>query len=151
MPVVHHDHDAIERARLLPLIYIAGPFRGSTPLDVRRNVEAARDLGLLVAQAGGYPIIPHTMTAEFDQQLHDQFWLDGTLAMLMRCDAIVLLANWERSTGARMELAWMQEQRRPWMVYADTEGAIREDRLRAFIAAIARTVAAARGGNPAVA
>lgn len=87
----------------LPLIYIAGPFRGATPLDVRRNVEHARDLGLGVAQAGGYPVIPHTMTAEFDKQLTDAFWLDGTMELLRRCDGIFLSHRWERSTGARAE------------------------------------------------
>lgn len=87
----------------IPLIYVAGPFRGATPLDVRRNVEAARDLGLRVAQCGGYPMIPHTMTAEFDKQLTDQFWLDGTMEMLRRCDAIILLPTWKQSTGAKAE------------------------------------------------
>lgn len=87
----------------LPLIYIAGPFRGPTPLAVRRNVEAARDLGLRVAEAGGYPVIPHTMTSEFDKLLTDEFWLEGTMEMLRRCDAICLTANWQQSTGARAE------------------------------------------------
>ena len=87
----------------LPLIYIAGPFRGPTPLDVRRNVEHARDLGIQVALCGGYPVIPHTMTADFDKQLTDQFWLDGTLALLWRCDAIFLSPRWEQSAGATTE------------------------------------------------
>lgn len=91
---------------LIPLIYIAAPFRGPTPLDVRRNVEAARDLGMRVAQAGGYPVIPHTMTADFDKQLTDEFWLAGTLEMLKRCDGIVLSPDWERSSGARAEADW---------------------------------------------
>ena len=87
----------------VPLIYIAGPFRGPTPLAVRRNVEAARDLGLRVAEAGGYPIIPHTMTSEFDKLLTDQFWLDGTMELMRRCDAIVLSHRWMPSTGAKAE------------------------------------------------
>jgi len=146
---MHVDIAANERARLLPLIYIAGPFRGPTPLDVRRNVEAARDLGLCVAAAGGYPVVPHMMTAEFDKQLDDQFWIDGTLAILMRCDGLVLTPNWERSSGARMELAWMQEHQRPWMVYSDAGPHLREDRLREFIVAVAARIGANRGGNPA--
>lgn len=87
----------------LPLIYIAGPFRGPTPLEVRRNVEAARDLGLRVAEAGGYPIIPHTMTSEFDKLLTDDFWLRGTMEMLRRCDAAMFSSRWEQSSGARAE------------------------------------------------
>ncbi len=122
--------------RRLPLIYIAGPFRGPTPLDVRRNVERARDLGLLVTQAGAYPVIPHTMTAEFDKQGEDQFWLDGTMEMLRRCDAIVLTEDWERSTGARTEFTWSMENDMPSLVYFDIGPRLREDRLREFVAAV---------------
>ena len=87
----------------LPLIYIAGPFRGPTPYDVRRNVERARDAGLWVARQGGYPVIPHTMTSDFDKQLTDEFWLDGTMELLRRCDAICMMENWAKSVGAQAE------------------------------------------------
>jgi hypothetical protein len=123
---------------MIPLVYIAGPFRGPTPLAVRRNVEAARDLGLLVAAAGGYPVIPHTMTAEFDKQLTDQFWLDGTMELLKRCDAIVCSENWEWSKGAQAELGWARGAKLPWLVYQDQGEYIREDRLRTFISSLVR-------------
>lgn len=87
----------------LPLIYIAGKFRGATPYDVRKNVEAARDYGLTVARLGGYPVIPHTMTADFDKQLTDAFWLAGTMELLRRCDGILLIPGWDYSAGARAE------------------------------------------------
>lgn len=90
---------------ILPLIYIAAPFRGPTPWHVRKNVEHARDLGLAVAQAGAYPVIPHTMTADFDKQLTDEFWLDGTMELLRRCDAIFLSSRWKLSRGAIAERA----------------------------------------------
>ena len=89
----------------IPLVYIAGPFRGPTPYDVRRNVEAARDAGLYVARLGAFPIIPHTMTADFDKQLTDEFWIRGHLQLLARCDAIYLIADWRRSAGAKAERA----------------------------------------------
>ena len=128
---------------MIPLIYIAGPFRGPTPLDVRRNVEAARDLGMAVAQAGAYPMIPHTMTADFDKQLSDEFWLTGTLEMLKRCDAIVSTANWEQSKGAVAEINWAVDHDMPWMVYTDmgVHGGLRKDRLREFVAQLLRSSA----------
>lgn len=125
-----------ERGMKLPLIYIAGPFRGLTPLDVRRNVEAARDLGLRVAEAGAFPVIPHTMTADFDQLLTDQFWLDGTLALLARCAGIVLTHTWERSTGARTEHDWAQRHNMPIYIDVDPAQAYIEGRdwqLRQFV------------------
>jgi hypothetical protein len=87
----------------LALVYIAGPFRAETPYGVRRNVERARDLGFHVAVLGGYPIIPHTMTCDFDKCLTDQFWLDGTMALLRVCHAVVLESRWAASRGARAE------------------------------------------------
>ena len=89
----------------LPLIYIAGPFRGATPYDVHRNVCEAESLGLTVARLGGYPVIPHTMTQHFDKQLDDQFWLNGTLELLRVCHAVVATHRWEQSHGAKAEIA----------------------------------------------
>lgn len=88
---------------MIPLIYIAGPFRGPTPYDVKCNVHAAERVGLEVARRGGYPVIPHTMTQSFDKQLTDEFWLEGTMRLLRCCEAIVLVPGWERSLGARAE------------------------------------------------
>jgi nucleoside 2-deoxyribosyltransferase len=92
-----------------PLIYIAGPFRGKTRLDVVRNCEAVRDLGYEVARLGGYPVIPHMMTADFDGLLTDDFWLDGTMALMKACDAVVLHVRWEQSSGAVAERAMALE------------------------------------------
>jgi len=66
-----------------------------------RVAQAARDAGLYVARLGAFPIIPHTMTADFDKQLTDEFWIRGHLQLLARCDAIYLIADWRRSAGAK--------------------------------------------------
>lgn len=129
----------------LPLIYIAGPFRGPTPLDVRRNVERARDLGLRVAHAGGYPVIPHTMTAEFDKQLDDQFWLDGTMELLKRCDGMVLLPTWASSTGAIAEHQWAEDHDMPTHTYGvayspSCPELLHDDLLRDFIADLPKMI-----------
>lgn len=110
----------------LPLIYIAGPFRGPTPLAVRRNVEAARDLGLRVAEAGGYPVIPHTMTSEFDKLITDEFWLQGTMELLRRCDAIMLSRRWQVSTGAKAEYAEAVRLTLPVMYEVDGFAVVRD-------------------------
>lgn len=87
----------------MKVVYVAGPFRGPTPWDVELNIRLAEELALRVANAGAMPLCPHTMTRYFDKQCNDQFWLDGTLELLRRCDAVVLTHNWEQSTGARGE------------------------------------------------
>lgn len=57
------------------------------------------------------PVIPHANTAGFehyDPSLPDQFWLDGTLEMMRRCDCVVLCPGWEKSTGTLSEIAEAQ-------------------------------------------
>ena len=47
-------------------------------------------------------------TAHFDHDFpelaDDQFWLDGTLELMRRCDAVVLVDGWQHSSGARGEI-----------------------------------------------
>jgi hypothetical protein len=87
----------------MKVVYIAGPFRASTPWGVECNVRNAEVLALAVAACGAMPLCPHTMTRHFDGQLTDEFWLSGTLELLRRCDALVLVDGWERSSGTRAE------------------------------------------------
>ena len=94
-------------------VYIAGPFRSDTPLGLRQNIEAARDVGAAVAQAGHTPVIPHTMYADFDRLLPDQFWIDATLDLLSTCPMLVLCPGWRASQGSIGELRRAQADRKP--------------------------------------
>lgn len=85
------------------LVYVAGPFRAVTPWTVEQNVRAAEAIGFALAGVGVVPVIPHTMFRFFDKTQTDRFWLDGTLELLRRCDAVCLLTTWEQSAGARGE------------------------------------------------
>ncbi len=97
----------------MKIVYIAGPFRGKTTWQVEQNVRHAETVGLEVARMGAMPMIPHTNTRFFDGELPDEFWLKGTLALLERCDAIVMVGQWQLSTGAMGELTWATEHNLP--------------------------------------
>lgn len=90
----------------MKVVYIAGPFRGETAWDVAENVRAAERVALEVAKLGAMPLCPHANSAHFHGQLDDQFWVDGTMELLKRCDAVMTTRDWERSTGARGEVNW---------------------------------------------
>ena len=78
-----------------PRIYIAGPFRGATEYDRRRNVSAAEWLALRVARLGAFVRCPHTMTAHFEGQCTDAYWLASGMDMLAECSALALVEGHE--------------------------------------------------------
>lgn len=91
--------------RTPPLVYIAGPFSATTREGVEANVRRAERTGLVVASLGGMPVIPHSNTGarEFEHAQPYVFWIAGTLALMRRCDAVVMTLRWDESPGARGE------------------------------------------------
>ena len=85
------------------IVYIAGKYRGPNGWAVAENIRAAERVGFAVAQLGAMPLIPHSNTANFDRTLDDKFWIDGTLELLRRCDAVIMVDGWEHSVGATGE------------------------------------------------
>lgn len=84
------------------VVYIAGPYRGSNAWEVEQNIRRAELRAFEVAQAGMIPLCPHTMYRFFDGTITDQFWLDATVELLLRCDAILLpgFTSWKQSEGS---------------------------------------------------
>lgn len=102
----------------MKLVYIAGPYRAETRTLIDLNIAAARGRALEVversfAELNGewYPLVPHTNTEHFDSVLPnvaDQYYLDGTMAMLKKCDALLLTHPGapDKSSGTRNEVNW---------------------------------------------
>ena len=88
---------------ILPVVYIAGPYRASTPRRILANIWTAQEAALLVWQSGGVAICPHANTALFDGEAADEVWLAGDLELLRRSDAVLMCGAWQDSTGARAE------------------------------------------------
>jgi hypothetical protein len=45
------------------------------------------------------------MTRYYQGELPDEVFLDGCLALLRRCDALLTVSGWEQSEGSRIEVA----------------------------------------------
>lgn len=90
-------------ANLPPVVYLAGPFRAMNAWEVERNVRAAETVALEVWRRGYACLCPHTNTRHFDGAADDAIWLAGDLAMLARCDVVLMLPGWEASQGATAE------------------------------------------------
>lgn len=87
------------------LVYVAGPYRAATAFAREENIFEAKKVGAQLAAHGFMPVIPHANTAHFDGLGSDEFFLEGTLELMRRCDAVFLMPSWQRSSGARAEKA----------------------------------------------
>lgn len=85
------------------LVYIAGPYRASTPYGVERNIRAAEAFIMPVAKAGAVAVVPHMMFRGHDGALPDEWFLGATLEVMRRCDAVLMMPRWESSAGATKE------------------------------------------------
>lgn len=99
------------------VIYIAGPFRGRNAWEIECNIRRAESLAMSVWHLGGAAICPHANTRYFQGLLDDGVWLAGDLAILEKCDAVVLTDNWITSSGAVDEVIFAVEHDIPVFEY----------------------------------
>ena len=88
----------------MKVIYTAGPYRADTVYGITCNIERARELSAYVWELGHVALSPHLNTALFDGLVSDQAFLDGTLELMRRADAVVLIPGWQRSEGTKAEI-----------------------------------------------
>jgi len=117
------------------LSYIAGRFSAPTRELVEANIAAAEGLGLFLASRGYYPVIPHSSTGHpgFEHIGSYEFYIEGTLELMRRCDCVVLVPGWESSRGARGEVE--EAERLGIPVFPEQGNALiaRLDRLKQYL------------------
>lgn len=102
----------------MKLIYVAGPYRPytcadgtwvGTSMNIRNAEVTAVNLVNELGHLGLFPVVPHLNTRGFESQVKknsDQYFLDGTMVMLERCDAVLLtMPNADEvSSGTKAEV-----------------------------------------------
>lgn len=100
-------------------VYLAGPYRASTPEGIRANKERVVNIARLLSRQGVLPVVPHLAQAYLSDELED--WSTALylgLKLLERCD--VLLVCGEHSEGVKDEIAFAVGQGIPvfhWSEY----------------------------------
>lgn len=89
----------------MKVIYIAGKYRGPNAWAVEQNIRAAEDVAVQVWAAGHAALCPHANSRHMEGVTTDANFLAGTLEMMRRCDAVLLVPGWEASVGTRAEVA----------------------------------------------
>lgn len=129
----------------MKVIYIAGKYRGATPWEVEQNIRAAEDIAAKVWAMGHAALCPHANSRHMEGVATDEVFLAGTLELMRRCDAVLLVPNWHRSEGARAEVAEAERLGMPVfgkssIVFAYSDGSRSEplafDEMRAWLAAM---------------
>jgi hypothetical protein len=88
----------------MKLAYIAGPYRAPTASGIVANIRAAEAVAIRAMALGYAPITPHMNTALWDGLFPDETFLLAGLAMIDRCDVLVLVPGWIDSAGTLMEI-----------------------------------------------
>ena len=86
------------------LVYIAGKYRGPSASDIEQNIQDAEDIAVKVHEDGMFAVCPHPMTRHMDGVATEAHMLAGTLELMRRCDAVLLVHNWRDSEGSRAEV-----------------------------------------------
>lgn len=104
------------------IIYVAGPFTAPTAEGIRANIRAAAALGHIVRSLGAGALVPHLIGApyvleascvQFADPFGYDWWIQETMEMLRRSDAVVLVSGWQESSGSRGEVKEAQRLGKP--------------------------------------
>lgn len=108
------------------IIFICAPYRAKTPWLIEKNVRRAERIALHLWRLGAAVICPHTNTRCFQGAAKDEVWLAGYLAILARCDAIVLPAAVSISSGMQAEMREARRRGLPIFLWPDQREDITE-------------------------
>jgi len=89
----------------MKIVYLAGPYRADTAAEVERNIQNARRYHMALTEAGIFSFCPHVHMAHYDGLQEEQWFLDGTMEMMRRCDALVFIRGaMMKSSGSIREM-----------------------------------------------
>lgn len=90
---------------MIKQIYLAGPYTGKDSQEVMSYCSTAINFASEVVKLGAYPQTSHPLGVFLQRGVGNaQYWYDATLEQMKRCDAVLMLPNWENSQGAIKEL-----------------------------------------------
>lgn len=86
------------------VVFISGPYRAPTPWHVEQNIRRAEELAAQVWLNGFTALCPHTNSRFMTGVAPDEYFLEGDLEMLRRCDCLLLAPGWKKSKGTAQEV-----------------------------------------------
>lgn len=93
------------------VVYISGKITEKTAYKQRLNVLLAEKVNRKLWELGFATICPHTNAPKGNLTYQD--YIDADLTLLARCDAVLMMNNWQESNGANVELTFAYEHNIP--------------------------------------
>lgn len=122
-------------------VFIAGPYRADTDIQVHENIHTAWNYAAHVWKAGHITVCPHTNSAHMSGACDEGVFLAGYKELLLVCDVVLAIPGTTRSMGATEEIRYAMDHDKPCLFIDDpTEIA---DVLEAFV----ETQVVAEGGG----
>ena len=92
------------------VIYIAGPYRG----EIDKNVALAERRAAHLARLGVTFVCPHSNGRPHDDlNLSEDYWIRMTMELMRRCDAVLVVGDWQGSSGTRGEIKEAYKMAKP--------------------------------------
>jgi nucleoside 2-deoxyribosyltransferase len=105
------------------IVYLAGPLRPKRDQTLEGNIQKACYVTLQLWHQGYTVICPHANSnlpySLAVKACSDERWLAGDLEILERCDAVIVLPEWEYSTGTLGEIAHAIDKNIPVYYWPD--------------------------------
>jgi len=107
----------------MKVVYIAGPYTGANEWETHGNIMLAEDRASRLWLAGIAAVCPHKNTAWMGGLVPYERFIEGDLAILRRCDAVLTCPGWRDSNGAQMEVQAARDRGMP--IFHSVEEAVR--------------------------
>jgi nucleoside 2-deoxyribosyltransferase len=95
--------------RKMKQIYVAGPYTANDSWSLEKNIRSAEEISFQVFSLRAVAVCSHTISRYFFGTLNEEFWLEATMNMLSRCDAMVVVEGWKKSSGTLGEIKYAAE------------------------------------------
>lgn len=110
----------------IPVVYLAHKIRDSRGLWYHyEHIREAEKLAVKLWQIGFAVICPGKNNENFDGSMADDLILQGDLAIVEKCDAVIMHPNWKTSVGARGEREFAKKKGIPVFEWPKDEKKIR--------------------------
>jgi hypothetical protein len=94
----------------MKVLYVSGPYSATNAWTREANIRKAEATALVAWTMGCAAICPHTLARFYHGTLPEAMWLAGDLAILDKCDGVLMVEGWESSVGSKAEHAYAKDQ-----------------------------------------